>query len=129
VILVEDDDAYRYVLARELRNCGLEVREFRMALEALEYLDGNPGIRLAVVDLRMPPNTLTGFALARMMRHRDRDACVVLMTALREYLDIPEAEPFGEILFKIPDAVAMAELIAARLGFPSTRPDQANPPP
>src|SRR5664279_2227592 len=89
LILVEDDDSYRYVLARELRACGLEVFDFRLALEALDRLDQDPAIRLAVIDLRMPTNTLTGFAFARMMRYRDQEATVVLMTAEPDYLGLP----------------------------------------
>jgi ActR/RegA family two-component response regulator len=78
VIIVEDDDAYRYALVREFRAYGkLEVIDVRLAIEALGHLDRDPTIRKAVVDLRMPANTLTGLAFARMMLHRNHEACVV----------------------------------------------------
>jgi ActR/RegA family two-component response regulator len=117
VILVEDDDAYRYVLARELKAPGVEVLDVRLALDALDHLDRDPDIKLAVVDLRMPANTLTGLAFARMMRYRDRDARVVLMTAHPDYLVLPEAEPFGAVLLKTADTSTMAAGIHERLGL------------
>lgn len=124
MILVEDDDAYRYVLARELQAPGVEILDVRLALDALDHLDRDPHIKLAVVDLRMPSNTLTGLAFARMMRHRDRDARVVLITAHPDYLEIPEAAPFGDILFKTADTTALATGIHARLGL---HPDKVAP--
>jgi ActR/RegA family two-component response regulator len=123
VILVEDDDAYRYVLARELRACGkLDVIDVRLAMEALDHLDRDPTIRKAVVDLHMPPHTLTGLALARMMRHRNREARVVLMTAHPDYLAIDEAKLFGGVLFKKSDVAALVANIHDRLGHGAASP-------
>jgi ActR/RegA family two-component response regulator len=123
VILVEDDDAYRYVLAREMRVYGkLEVIDVRLAMEALDYLDRDPTIRKAVIDLHMPTRTLTGLALARMMRHRNQEARVVLMTGHPDYLAIDEAKQFGGVLFKRTDMAALVADIHDRLGHGAASP-------
>jgi DNA-binding NtrC family response regulator len=116
VILVEDDEAYRRVLAQGLHANGMiEVIDVRLAMDALDHLDRDPTIRKAVVNLRMPANTLTGLAFARMMRHRNSEALVILISDQLNYLAIEEAEPFGGILFKKPDAAALAADIHNRL--------------
>jgi ActR/RegA family two-component response regulator len=123
VILVEDDDAYRYVLTRELHAHGkLEVIDVQFALDALDHLDRDPTIRKAVIDLHMPGRTLSGLALARMMLHRNREARVVLITGRPDYLEIEEAKLFGGVLFKTPDAAALAAEIHERLGHGASSP-------
>jgi ActR/RegA family two-component response regulator len=114
VLLVEDDDGYRYVLARELRAMGFDVLEFRTAMEALDCLDRDPTLRQAVVDLRMPACTLTGMGFARMMRYRNREAKVVLMTGVPEHLDINDEDGFGTVLYKDSDTGAVASRICQR---------------
>lgn len=122
VILVEDDNAYRYVLAREIEAAGkLEVIGYQLAIDALDHLDRDPTIRKAIVDLHMPAGTLTGLALARMMRHRDREARVVLITAHPDYLEMEEAQPFGGVLFKTHDTRALTGVIQERLDHEAPR--------
>ena len=116
VLLVEDDDAYRYVLSRELQDStGMEVIAFKLALDALNHIEGDPSIKKAVVDLRMPENTLTGLGFARMMRYRCREARVVLLTGHSDYLGLDEAEPFGGVLFKESDVRNVVGKIHQRL--------------
>jgi ActR/RegA family two-component response regulator len=125
VLLIEDDDAYRYVLARELRARGnVEVIEVRLATDAVGHLDRDPTIGKAVVDIHMPMNTLTGLAFARMMQHRNREARIVLMTGDPDCLDIEEAKRFGAVLFKEADAGALISGIHLRLGL-ATAPRRA----
>jgi DNA-binding NtrC family response regulator len=115
VLLVEDVDAYRYLLARELGSLGYEVIAFQLAMEALNHIDLDPDIKLAVLDIRMPANTLTGLALARMMRYRDMGGNVILMTSHSGLVDLPETEPFGVVLLKTHDITALALAIHERL--------------
>jgi DNA-binding response OmpR family regulator len=135
LLLLEDDDAYRYVLARELRIAGFAVFEAKLAMEALEIIEGSPAIRMAVVDMGMPTGTLNGFAFARMMQYRNPGARVVMMTARVDYFDVPEVEMFGEPLLKVSDGSAMAARITARLDAPASSaaqdraPDAAASPP
>jgi CheY-like chemotaxis protein len=118
LLLVEDVDGYRYVLARELGALGYDVVAFPLAMEALNHLDCDPDIKLAVLDIRMPTNTLTGLALARMMLYRDRGVRVILMTGYAGFIDIPETESFGKVLQKTDNIPALALAIHERLAAP-----------
>src|SRR5271155_4098004 len=94
ILLVDDDDAFRYAAARALDTAGFIVEEapdYRTALEILE--DKNP-LSLLVTDLVMPG--LNGFALARMARMRHLNLKVLYMTAY----DVPTHEAVGKILRK-----------------------------
>jgi DNA-binding NtrC family response regulator len=123
VLLVDSDDAYRSLLARGLRVAGLDVVDVGSALEALDVLDLDPGIKMAVVDLRTPPGTLTGGGFARMMRHRNPEALVVLTATSHDgHNAFEESEGFGEILLKAPDADAMAARVLGRLGLRADQP-------
>ena len=84
-------------------------------------LAATAGVRKAVVDLHMPTGTLTGLALARMMRHRNREARVVLITAHPDYLEMEETRSFGGVLFKTEDARALTGDIHERLGHGAPR--------
>jgi CheY-like chemotaxis protein len=119
MLLIEEDEAYRYALARELRTSGLDVVEFGLAIDALDFFERNAGITMAAVSVGIPGGALTGLGLARTMRHRSRDAHVVLITALDEYLQAPVGELFGEVLLKVPDVSILAGRIQTRLGVRS----------
>jgi len=79
ILVVEDDDALRYALSRELEAAGYDVeqaRDYRNALDVLET--GGKRAAVLVVDLLLPG--LNGFALARMARMRDRDIKIIHLT-------------------------------------------------
>jgi DNA-binding NtrC family response regulator len=122
LILVEAYGAYRYVLAQELRASGIEVIDFRWPRDALAYLDRDPGIQLAVIDLRRQINTRPGLAFALMMRRRDCKARIALMSAHPDYLELPEAAPFGEILLKLHRMSVMVARIRQHLGLDASSP-------
>src|SRR5664279_2147116 len=117
LLLVETDDVYSNLLAFELRSFGLDVIECRVAMEALDRLDLEPSISCAVINLELPPNTLTGLGLARMMLHRNPKACVILTNSSCESYDPEYVKLFGEILRKDPDAAVLARRIFGRLGI------------
>lgn len=94
ILLVDDDDAFRYAAAKAFETGGFIVKEapdYRAALEILE--DKNP-LSLLVTDLVMPG--LNGFALARMARMRHLNLKVLYMTAY----DVPTHEAVGKVLRK-----------------------------
>jgi CheY-like chemotaxis protein len=115
LLLAEKDDGYRYVLSRELQDLGFEVTELPSAMAAFDHLDLNPDIQAAVLDLRMPMNTIPDTALARMIRYRDSGVTVILMTGHPGCLNVPATAPFDEILLKTPDVFGLALQICGRL--------------
>lgn len=110
ILIVDDDDALTYVLARLLANEGYDVvqaHDYRDALRVLE--DGRP-VALLLTDLIIP--VVNGFALARMARMRHRDLKIVYMTA---FDDFPATEAHGPILRKPIDQDMLLRIIQATL--------------
>jgi CheY-like chemotaxis protein len=95
ILLVDDDEGFRYAAAKALRNADFEivaVPDYRGALEALE---GNQPLDLLVTDIVMP-DRVNGFALARMARMRRLDLKVLYISAY----DVPTREAIGKVLRK-----------------------------
>jgi DNA-binding response OmpR family regulator len=116
LLLVERNDAYRYVLARRLRASGIAVVEVGMALDTNFQLGRNAGIKMAVVHLGSRSGY--GLVVARAFRDRDSEAKVVLMSSRAERDRASEmASGFGDVLLKTDDLVAMVREIRARLGL------------
>jgi DNA-binding response OmpR family regulator len=69
LLLVEDDEGLRAILARHLRALGFEVREAASAEEAAQRLTAAEAPSLVLLDLNLPGDTgwdlLRGPALAR----------------------------------------------------------------
>jgi CheY-like chemotaxis protein len=102
ILVVEDDEAMSYALARILAAEGYNVvraHDYREALRILE--DGDP-VDLLLADLRLPG--VNGFALARMGRMRHHDLKVIYMTA---YDDFPASEALGPVMHKPLDPDAL----------------------
>ena len=67
VLLVDDEDSVRGVLARVLRTEGYEVVTAKRPDQALEAMaEGRGGFHLAIVDIRLPE--MDGAQVARIMR-------------------------------------------------------------
>jgi CheY-like chemotaxis protein len=97
ILVVDDDDALSYALAKILAVEGYDValaHDYRDALGILE--DGGP-VHLLLSDLRLPG--VNGFALARMARMRHHDLKVVYMTAYDDD-DFPAHEALGPVMRK-----------------------------
>ncbi len=105
LLLVDDDEAFRYATAKTLRVNGFDVVEagnFRDALPALE--DGSH-FDFFVTDLFMPE--VHGFALARMARMKHPQIRCIYITAY----DPPTTEAIGPILKKPFDVSVLIEEI------------------
>jgi DNA-binding response OmpR family regulator len=106
ILLVEDDDAFRYAASRHLRSEGYTVIDVAGSMDALKVLDGG-GIDMMVVDIALPVKEPPGFALARMVRYKHPEMPVLFVTGV---LDIEKIEPGIEgdmILYK---PIEMSEL-------------------
>lgn len=105
VLVVDDDDAFRYATVKMLAETGLEAVEAPDFRRALEILDDKKPLALLLMDIVIPG--VNGFALARMARMRHRDLKVIYVSAF----DVPTSEAIGPVLRKPVEGDAlMAEI-------------------
>jgi two-component system cell cycle sensor histidine kinase/response regulator CckA len=69
VLLVDDDEAFRYATTKILENAGFSVSAASDYREAHVVLEGDSPVDLLVTDVIFP-GQIHGFALARMARMR-----------------------------------------------------------
>jgi DNA-binding NtrC family response regulator len=80
VLIVDDEALIRWSVAESLESAGHAVLEAGTAAEALRLVGtGNGGIKVAVLDLRLPDSNDLG--LLRRIRESAPDCRVILMTA------------------------------------------------
>ena len=80
ILVVEDEDALRDVVAEHLRQAGYEVVAVTGSTAALRELDQHPRFDLVLADVRFPPGQPHGLSLASMIRWRTANTRVLLMT-------------------------------------------------
>jgi CheY-like chemotaxis protein len=95
VLVVEDDEIYRYAVATVLANAGYTVEEAASYRRALAVINDNRPLDLILCDVGMP--AVNGFALARKARQRRSGLKVAFMTGLDE---LPIAEITGTVIHK-----------------------------
>jgi CheY-like chemotaxis protein len=80
ILLVEDDEALAYSLARQCETAGFTVRAVTSSMAALTVLDSDCEIDLVLTDLVMPTGEPNGLALGRMARMRRRGVKLVFIS-------------------------------------------------
>ena len=124
VLLVEDDDALRSILAEALQHEGHAVIEASNGLAALSTLAATP-VDLVMTDLMMPK--MNGWRLMSAMRERGIEVPVVIITAYmnQEGQDVLTSRDVSSFLVKPVDLDEMAKVIDGVLRTPdATGPKQ-----
>jgi DNA-binding NtrC family response regulator len=93
VLVIDDETGSRESMAIAIERAGLAVRTFDDAKKALEYLEENDGVRLAVCDLRMPGTD--GLAFLNEVREKKLDLGVILVTGYGSIESAVEAMRVG----------------------------------
>jgi len=103
IVLAEDDEEMRCLVANQLRRDGHEVIEctnghtlFRLIDSYMEAGD-SLGVDLIISDIRMPG--LTGLEVLELLRLRDPSTPVIMMTAFGDFDIRLEAERLGVAAF------------------------------
>ena len=127
LLLVEDKDSFRRLLAQALEGSAWTVAAAADPLEALRLLEANP-VQVMVTDLRLPG--MSGLELIRRARQAQPSLRVVLMSAFAEPRDIVEAMRLGadDFLskpFDLDAFLALLDRLGALVGAPP--PDPAEP--
>jgi CheY-like chemotaxis protein len=110
VLLVDDDEGFRYAAAKTLRGAGFDVVDVPDYRGALETLESNRSVDVLVTDILMP-DRIHGFALARMARMRRPELKVLYLTAY----DLPTDEAIGKVLRKPVTDTTLADEIRRAL--------------
>lgn len=108
ILLVDDDDAFRYVTGRLLERTGSEVVTAHDFREALRVLEDGTAVDVLVIDVVLPE--VHGFALARMARMKHPKVRCIYLTGHDVALD----EAVGPVLHKpIVESDLLREVSAA----------------
>jgi len=118
VLIVEDEDTLRRVIAANLRRRGHRVREAATAREAIEMLVGERP-DLLLLDINLPDRS--GWDLAREMRARAIDVPTIVVSAAAAAPD--HLADLGPLAF-LPKPFALAErlLLVAGPAEPAAHP-------
>lgn len=84
VLIVEDDDAFRYAATRHLTDAGLRVVAAKDTMDAHKRVEGRVSASCLTVDIQMPAGVSHGLPLAKMLRARTPRLVVVFVTATNE---------------------------------------------
>jgi CheY-like chemotaxis protein len=106
ILVIEDDEATRYSMARLLADNGFEVEQAADYREALRIVEDSHALDLMITDLVLPG--VNGFALARMARMQHPDLKVIHVTG---YDDIPTHEAVGPIIRKPVEPEALLRVV------------------
>ncbi len=123
LVLVDDDDMLRAVLAGNLADAGYAVRQFGDPSEALAFLEGADGkADLLILDWRMP--LMSGLDLLKRLRAGGIDTAALFFTSHNDILFEEAALAYGAVDF-IDKTRSFAilrkriELILGRAGQPA----------
>jgi len=99
VLVVDDDEACRYLLERELKAAGHEPVLHHDWTGVIDLLEGSETIDALVTDLRLPAGTPNGVSLAQMAKKRRPELKIVFITAFADLMaEAPER--LGPVFFK-----------------------------
>jgi two-component system cell cycle sensor histidine kinase/response regulator CckA len=123
ILVVDDDPAVRLVLRHILEKADLTAVIAGSGQEALESLRREPGIALALLDVRMPE--LDGPQTLGLMRHVCPDLRVCFLTGDPDPYSVPGLLDMGaEAVISKPFAVTdLVRRVQEVLGYPAVRLD------
>jgi CheY-like chemotaxis protein len=112
VLIVEDDEAFLYVVEKRLRAAGHETLAFHDWNLVLDLLERGEAIDVLLTDIKLPAGTPTGPQLARMALKRRPDLQVIYMTAFSE-LAAETRQTLPQVVLKDPEAASVFYAVQA----------------
>src|SRR5690348_8494543 len=80
ILLVDDDDAVRAVIAMSLEGAGYNIIQAADTVAALSQLEAHPEIDLCIIDLVMPAHVPDGLAFAQSVKKQRPKVPIILIT-------------------------------------------------
>lgn len=109
ILVLEDEDDIRAFIIINLKRAGYDVLEASTGEEALEIIDKNPDIELAVLDVMLPG--IDGFEVCKTIREKNKTMGIIMLTAKSQELDKISGLTMGADDY-MPKPFSPAELIA-----------------
>ncbi len=85
VLILEDEVNIRSFVVINLRRAGYEVIEAGTGQEALDRIQEQPDIEVAILDIMLPD--IDGFEVCRRIRATDKDMGIIMLTARTQEMD------------------------------------------
>ena len=109
ILILEDEDDIRAFIKINLKRAGYEVLEAETGEKALEVIEENPDIELAVLDVMLPG--IDGFEVCKKIREDNKNMGIIMLTAKSQELDKISGLTMGADDY-MPKPFSPAELVA-----------------
>ena len=109
ILILEDEDDIRAFIKINLKRAGYEVLEAGTGEKALEVIEENPDIELAVLDVMLPG--IDGFEVCKRIREDNKNMGIIMLTAKSQELDKISGLTMGADDY-MPKPFSPAELVA-----------------
>ena len=119
ILVVEDEDAIREVVALNLRLAGYEVTEAASAEQALAVFSPSAGFDVAVLDIMLPG--MNGFSLCETIRRDSASIGIIMLSAKTLETDKIKglsigADDYMTTPFRVSELLARVEALVRRVG-------------
>lgn len=119
ILVVEDEASIRSFIIINLSRAGYDVCEAENGEEALEILDREPGIGVALLDLMLPG--IDGFEVCRRIRAKGSKIGIIMLTARTQEVDrvtglMTGADDYVTKPFSPTELIARIDALYRRLG-------------
>lgn len=119
ILVVEDEDAIREVVALNLRLAGYEVTEAASAEQALTVFSPSAGFDVAVLDIMLPG--MNGFSLCETIRRDSASIGIIMLSAKTLETDKIKglsigADDYMTKPFSVSELLARVEALVRRVG-------------
>ena len=119
ILVVEDEDAIREVVALNLRLAGYEVTEAASAEQALAVFSPSAGFDVAVLDIMLPG--MNGFSLCETIRRDSASIGIIMLSAKTLETDKIKglsigADDYMTKPFSVSELLARVEALGRRVG-------------
>ena len=85
VLILEDEDNIRSFVVINLKRSGYDVVEAASGQEALDQIQANPDISVAILDIMLPD--IDGFEVCRRIRATSKQMGIIMLTARTQEMD------------------------------------------
>jgi len=119
VLILEDEENIRSFVVINLNRAGYDVVEASSGLEALDKLQDNPDIGVAILDIMLPD--IDGFEVCRRIRANNKQIGIIMLTARTQEMDkvtglMTGADDYVTKPFSPAELIARIDALYRRLG-------------